>query len=70
MYNFSPSFCQNLYVYTILGVARGQRSLVYGNFVFGGLNMHNFRPFFSRAVNKNNLLGGQFLIFLPKKPGK
>ena len=21
-------------------------------------------------VNKNSLLGGQFLIFLPKKPGK
>ena len=23
-----------------------------------------------REVNKNNLLGGQFLIFLPKNPGK
>ena len=24
----------------------------------------------NREVNKNNLLGGQFLIFLPKNPGK
>ena len=24
----------------------------------------------SREVNMNNLLGGQFLIFLPKNPGK
>ena len=23
-----------------------------------------------REVNKNNLLGGHFLIFLPKNPGK
>ena len=42
---FQSLFCQNLYVYTILGVARGQHPLAQENSVFGGLNLHNFRPF-------------------------
>ena len=29
----------------LAGVARGQRPLAYQNFVFGKLNMQNFRPF-------------------------
>ena len=37
-------FCQNLYVYMISGVARGQRPLALENFLFGELNMHNLSP--------------------------
>ena len=46
-------FCQNLYIYTISGVARGHCPLAWENFVFGGLNLHNFRPFFSLTVYKD-----------------
>ena len=42
-FTISARFCQNLYVYSILGVARGPCQRKFG--IFGGLNMHNCRPF-------------------------
>ena len=38
---FQSLFCQNVYIYDFGSGKRGE------NFVFGGLNLHNFRPFFS-----------------------
>ena len=47
-------------------------SLSYKHFMFNlfvNKKLDNYSGL-HREVNKNNLLGGQFLVFLPKNPGK
>ena len=62
LHNFSPfSIKIYTYIYMILGIARGQcpPPLPKKNFVFGDLNMHNFRPCFSLNLYRYmNFLGG------------
>ena len=56
----------------------GQHNILF-SWPYIGLPLENKYPYFkfsvatmamAREVNKNNLLGGQFLIFLPKIVGK
>ena len=55
----SVPFLSKYVIYTILGVARGQRPLAIENFVFGGLNLYNFRPFVVLTFYKDiEFLGG------------
>ena len=54
---FTSLFCQKFYVYKILGIARGQNPLAYENFVFGELNMHNFRPLSSLNLQRYRTFG-------------
>ena len=65
---FSP-FSVKIYTYIRFGrVARGHRPLALENFVFGGLNLHNFRPFFSLTFKKNIGLGGLKVTPAPAPP--
>ena len=69
-YTISAPFLSNLYIYTILVVTRGNRPLAKGNFIFGALNLHNFRPFCSLTFYKDIGLFGGGLKDTPAPPLK
>ena len=55
---FQSLSCQNLYIYDF-GGDKGEAPPCLRKFVFGGLNLHNFRPVFNLTFYKDiGFLGG------------
>ena len=61
MHNFSP-FSVKMYTYIVIiydfGGGKGALPFAQENFVFGGLNLHNFRPLFSLTFYKDHRIFG------------
>ena len=72
MHNFSP-FSVKMYTYIVIiydfGGGKGALPFAQENFVFGGLNLHNFRPLFSLTFYKDHRIfwGGSRILQPPLK---